>query len=119
MQPMTALAPIGYLPQLSWCDTEDIGGAAAAVIAGGPERWADKAVGVAGEHASLEEVAARLSRLFGKLLRMGCCGVGWVAVGRRRRYNAWRDLRATWGTPHTAPQLLGACACSGPAPASS
>ena len=55
--------------QLSWCDPEDIGSVAAAVIAGGPERWADAAVGVAGEHASLEEVAGTLSRMFGKQVR--------------------------------------------------
>lgn len=57
--------PVGQA-KLAWCDPEDIGGVAAAVIAGGPERWADKAVGVAGEHASLEDVAGLLSRTFGK-----------------------------------------------------
>ena len=36
------------------------------MIAGGPERWADKAAGVAGEHASLADVAATFTRVFGK-----------------------------------------------------
>ena len=38
---------------------------AAAVIDGGPEAWADKAVGEAGEHASLADVAAAFTRVFG------------------------------------------------------
>lgn len=46
---------------------------AAAVIAGGPERWADKAAGVAGEHASVADVAAMLGRVFGK--KVGYKGV--------------------------------------------
>lgn len=74
------------LLQLAWCDPEDIGGVAAAVIAGGPERWADKAVGVAGEHASLEDVAGLLSRTFGKKVRAGWGGAaGALGMGTLAR----------------------------------
>lgn len=79
-------------PQLSWCATEDIGRVAAAIIAGGPERWGDKAAGVAGEHASLQEVADAFARMFRKQ-------VG-GAAGRRRL--AWHRLAST----------AGACTCT-------
>lgn len=58
-------APTGET-NLSWCATADIGGVAAAAIVGGPERYGGKALGVAGEHATLAEVADMFSRVFGK-----------------------------------------------------
>jgi len=55
--------------QLAWCSTEDIGGVAAAVIAGGPGEHGDKMVAVVGEHASVADVAAMFSLVFQKQVR--------------------------------------------------
>ena len=48
---------------LSWCTTEDIGNVAAAVIKQGPRKWGGKTAGVSGEHASLNDIAATLSKV--------------------------------------------------------
>ncbi|KAL4423614.1 hypothetical protein ABPG77_009201 [Micractinium sp. CCAP 211/92] len=57
--------PVGQ-SVVSWCTTPDIGGVAAAVIQAGPAQWGGKTVGVAGEHATLQEVADTFTRVFGK-----------------------------------------------------
>lgn len=54
----------GY--HMAWCSTEDIGGVAAAVIAAGPEHYAGKLVGIAGEYATCKDVAEALSKVSGK-----------------------------------------------------
>lgn len=51
---------------LAWCATPDIGAVAAAVIRGGPAEWGGKTVGVAGELATLQQVADAFSRVLGK-----------------------------------------------------
>ncbi|EFN58158.1 hypothetical protein CHLNCDRAFT_57026 [Chlorella variabilis] len=52
--------------KMSWNATADIGNVAAAVIAGGPAAFAGKRVGVNGEEATLADVAAAFSKVFGK-----------------------------------------------------
>ncbi|KAL4439842.1 hypothetical protein ABPG75_002843 [Micractinium tetrahymenae] len=49
-----------------WCATPDIGAVAASVIKAGPAEWGGKTVGVAGEYATLEQVAETFTRVFGK-----------------------------------------------------
>lgn len=63
---LTRAPPHSPDTQLSWCATPDIGGVAAAVIKAGPGEWGGKTVGVAGEHATAQQVAATYSRVFGK-----------------------------------------------------
>ncbi|KAL4439843.1 hypothetical protein ABPG75_002844 [Micractinium tetrahymenae] len=57
--------PVGQ-STLAWCATPDIGAVAAAVIKAGPGEWGGKTVGVAGEHATVQQVAETFSRAFGK-----------------------------------------------------
>ena len=49
--------------KLAWCSTEDIGGVAAQVIHQGPEKWAEKTIGVAGEHGTVAEVADTIAKV--------------------------------------------------------
>lgn len=74
--PTVAGAPNTWL-QMAWQATPDIGKTVAAVIAGGPAKFAGKHVGVNAQTASLAEVADTFSRVFGK--KVG------VTMGRGRR----------------------------------
>ena len=59
--------PSAMLPlQMAWCSTPDIGGVAAAAIVGGPGKHGGARLGVAGEHASVQEVADTFGKVFGK-----------------------------------------------------
>jgi uncharacterized protein YbjT (DUF2867 family) len=51
--------------KLSWCSTEDIGNVAAAIIKQGPKKWGGKTAGVAGDHASLDDLAEIISKITG------------------------------------------------------
>lgn len=66
LTPLSASSCLALSLQVSWCTTPDIGGVAAAVIQAGPAQWGGKTVGVAGEHATLQEVADAFTRVFGK-----------------------------------------------------
>lgn len=61
-------------PQLAWCAVADIGHVAAAVIAGGPGKYAGQVVPVVGDVLRLEDVAEVFSKVFG-------CQVGWRRQG--------------------------------------
>lgn len=65
---------------MSWNATADIGNVAAAVIAGGPAAFAGKRVGVNGEEATLADVAAAFSKVFGKKVSGGVCWNVWLAA---------------------------------------
>jgi uncharacterized protein YbjT (DUF2867 family) len=73
--------------QMSWNATADIGNVAAAVIAGGPEKWAGKRVGVNGDELDLQQVADTFSRVFGKKVRGIRAKLRWLgsAPGRLAR----------------------------------
>jgi len=55
--------------KLSWCSTEDIGNVAAALIEQGPGHWGGKTATVSGDHASLDDVAAILSKVTGATVK--------------------------------------------------
>lgn len=64
--PYITAAPL----QWAWCATSDIGAVAAAVIKAGPAEWGGKSVGVAGEYATLQQVADTFTRVFGNKVRL-------------------------------------------------
>ena len=57
----------GY--HMAWCTAEDIGGVAATVIAQGPEVWGGKLLGIVGEYATLDVIAATISKVTGKTVK--------------------------------------------------
>lgn len=58
--------------KLPWCSTADIGHVAAAVIAGGVEKYEGQMVPVVGEHLSVQDIADVFSKVFGKKVTANC-----------------------------------------------
>lgn len=78
---------------LSWCTTEDIGGVAAAVIKQGPKKWGGKTASVAGEHSTLDNIAAILSKVTGKTVKAASAPA-----------DVWVDTVTKFGLPALAAQ---------------
>lgn len=57
--------PVGEA-KLAWCSTPDIGNVAAAIIAGGPDKFSGKTVPVASDMLTWAEVAEKLGQVTGK-----------------------------------------------------
>jgi len=80
----------------AWCTTEDIGGVAAAVIAGGPKKFAGKSIGIAGEVVTVSELAEIISKVSGKKV---------VAV--EPPTEQWAEALTGFGVPELAAKDLG------------
>ncbi len=79
--------------KLSWCSTDDIGNVAAAVIKQGPRKWGGKKTGVAGDHASLDDLAATLSKVTGKTVNAAAAPA-----------DVWVEAVQKFGMPQLAAQ---------------
>ncbi|KAG7668584.1 hypothetical protein Ndes2526B_g03794 [Nannochloris sp. 'desiccata'] len=79
--------------KLSWCSTEDIGNVAAALIKQGPRRWGGKSTGVSGDHASLDDVAATLSKATGQTVKAASAPA-----------DVWVEAVQKFGMPQVAAQ---------------
>ena len=56
--------------KLSWCSSDDIGNVASTLIKDGPAKWGGKTASVAGDHASLDDVAAVLTKVIGVTVKV-------------------------------------------------
>jgi uncharacterized protein YbjT (DUF2867 family) len=79
--------------KLSWCSTDDIGNVAAAIIKAGPRKWGGKTAGVAGDHASLDDVAAVLGKATGKTVTVAATPA-----------DVWVEAVQKFGMPQLAAQ---------------